>query len=290
MNYRHAYHAGNFADVVKHAVLALVITHLRNKPAPFRIIDTHAGAGLYDLRGEAAEKTGEWRDGIARLVGPEAEPIPQPQAESLKPYLDVVRAMNPAAELHCYPGSPRLARALMRPGDRLVANELHPEDGAALRSLFARDPDTKVLHLDGWTALKALLPPKERRGAILIDPPFEEPDDLDRLREALRQGVARFATGIYLLWYPIKDHAPKVALERALQRDGHAKLLQVDVFVRAPRRTDVLNGAGLFILNPPYRLDEVLQSLMPFLAVRLAQGSGSRATVRWLARERPSHA
>jgi len=290
MNYRHAYHAGNFADVVKHAVLALVIAHLKKKPAPFRIIDTHAGAGLYDLRDEAAEKTGEWRNGIARLVGPQAEPIPQPQAEILKPYLDVVRAMNPAAELHRYPGSPRLARALMRPGDQLVANELHPEDGAALRSLFARDPDSKVLRLDGWTALKALLPPKERRGAILIDPPFEEPGELDRLRQALRQGVARFATGIYLLWYPIKDNAPKVALERALQRDGHAKLLQVDLLVRAPRRADVLNGAGMFILNPPYRLDEVLQSLMPFLAARLAQGSGSRGEVRWLARERPSRA
>jgi 23S rRNA (adenine2030-N6)-methyltransferase len=287
MNYRHAYHAGNFADVVKHAILALVITHLKKKPAPFRVIDTHAGAGIYDLRAEAADKTGEWRSGIGRLVGPEAEAIPAPCAEILKPYLGAVRAMNPAGRLRRYPGSPRLARALMRAGDQLVANELHPEDGAELKALFARDPDTKVLGLDGWTALKSLLPPKERRGVILIDPPFEEPGELERLKEALRQAVARFATGIYLLWYPIKDTKPIAALQRSLLGDGHARLLRVELLVRFPRHPDALNGAGLFILNPPFRLDETLQQLMPFLAARLAQGSGSGSEVRWLAGETP---
>jgi 23S rRNA (adenine2030-N6)-methyltransferase len=285
MNYRHAYHAGNFADVVKHAILALVITHLRKKPSPFRVIDTHAGAGIYDLRAEAADKTGEWRGGIGRLIGPEAEPIPAEPAEILKSYLDVVRAINPPGSLRRYPGSPRLARALMRAGDRLVANELHPEDGAELKTLFARDPVTKVLGLDGWTALKSLLPPKERRGVILIDPPFEEAGELERLREALRQAVARFATGIYLLWHPIKDTRPIAALQRSLRGDGHARLLQVELLIRRPRQPEILNGAGLFILNPPYRLDERLQQLMPFLAARLAQGPGSGVEVRWLARE-----
>jgi 23S rRNA (adenine2030-N6)-methyltransferase len=288
MNYRHAYHAGNFADVVKHAILALVITHLKKKPTPFRVIDIHAGAGIYDLRAEAADRTGEWRSGIGRLVGPEAEPMPAEPAEILKPYLDVVRAMNPPGSLGRYPGSPRLARALMRAGDQLVANELHPEDGAELEALFARDPGTKVLGLDGCMALKSLLPPKERRGVILIDPPFEEPGDLERLREALRQAVARFATGIYLLWYPIKDTRPIAALQRSLRGEGHARLLQVELLIRLPCQPEILNGAGLFILNPPYLLAETLQQLMPFLAARLARGPGSGYAVRWLADEEHS--
>jgi 23S rRNA (adenine2030-N6)-methyltransferase len=290
MNYRHAYHAGNFADVVKHAILALVITYLKRKETPFRVIDTHAGAGAYDLSAEAAERTGEWRNGIGRLIGPGAEPVPAPHAETLKPYLDVVRAMNPPGSLLRYPGSPRLARALMRPGDQLVANELHPEDSAALRALFARDPGTKVLGLDGWLALKSLLPPKERRGAILIDPPFEEPDELERMRGALREAVARFATGVYLLWYPIKDPKPIAALHRALLADGHTRLLKVELLIRAPRHPDILNGTGLLLLNPPHLLDETLQQLMPFLAGRLAHGPGARAEVLWLASEkRNSH-
>jgi len=286
MNYRHAYHAGNFADVVKHAILALVITHLKRKATPFRVIDTHAGAGIYDLRAEAAQKTGEWQNGIGRLIGPEAPPIPAGPSQILKPYLDIVRAMNPAGQLLRYPGSPRLARALMRAGDQLVASELHPEDGAALAALFARDPDTKVLRLDGWMALRSLLPPRERRGVILIDPPFEEAGDLDRLREGLRQAVERFATGIYLLWYPIKDTEPIAALERSLLADGHARLLKVELSIRPPRSPDVLNGAGLFILNPPYLLDETLRQLVPFLAGRLAQGPKGASQVVWLRGEK----
>jgi 23S rRNA (adenine2030-N6)-methyltransferase len=275
MNYRHAYHAGSFADVVKHAILALVITHLKQKEAPFRVIDTHAGAGIYDLGAEAAEKTGEWCNGIGRLLGPGAEPIPPIEARILKPYLDVVRAINPAGRLTRYPGSPRLARALMRPGDQLIANELHPEDGAKLKALFARDPSTKVLALDGWTALKSLLPPKERRGVVLIDPPFEEPGELDRLRQGLRQAVERFATGVYLLWYPIKQVMPIATLHRALISDGFAGLMKVELLTRRPRSPDLLNGAGLLILNPPYLLPEALQQLMPFLAERLALGPGA---------------
>src|SRR3990170_5575144 len=163
MNYRHAYHAGNFADVLKHAVLALVIEHLKRKPAPFRVIDTHAGVGLYDLSGAEAATTGEWRDGIGRLFG---AALAKPVAELLAPYFSVVRQENPSGRLERYPGSPLIARRLLRRGDRLIANELHPEDGDSLRRLFAGDPQTKVLALDGWVALKALLPPKERRGVV----------------------------------------------------------------------------------------------------------------------------
>jgi 23S rRNA (adenine2030-N6)-methyltransferase len=194
--------------------------------------------------------------------------------------------MNPAGRLLRYPGSPRIARALMRAGDRLIVNELHPEDGAQLRALFARDPDTKALSLDGWIALKSLLPPKERRGVILIDPPFEEPGELDRLRDALRQAVARFAAGIYLLWYPIKDPNPVAALQRSMVADGFTKLMKVELLTRLPRNIDALNGAGLLVLNPPHRLDEALQQLMPFLAERLAQEHGAKSEVRWLAGEK----
>jgi 23S rRNA (adenine2030-N6)-methyltransferase len=282
MNYRHAYHAGNFADVLKHAVLALVIEHLKQKPAPFRVIDTHAGVGLYALDGGPAEKTGEWRQGIGRLCGPDAATLPPAAARHLAAYLAAVAAANAPGRLTCYPGSPRIARILLRPGDRLVVNELHPADGAELARLFARDTQTKVLNLDGWTALKALLPPKERRGAVLIDPPYEAPGELQRVAQGLRGAVARFATGIYLLWYPIKDLKPIAAFHRVLAADSHRKLMCVELMTRAARDPDVLNGAGLVVLNPPYRLDAALAELLPFLAERLAAGRGAGHRLAWL--------
>ena len=199
MNYRHAYHAGNFADVLKHAVLALVIEHAKLKPAPFRVLDTHAGIGRYDLTTAEAAKTGEWRQGIARLIGPDARPIPDTQAGLLAPFLDVVRGENPLGELRFYPGSPLIARRLLRPDDRLIATELHPEDCAELRRRFARDKQTRIVELDGWLALKAFLPPKERRGVILIDPPYEARDELQRVTDGLAAAVRRFRGGTYLL-------------------------------------------------------------------------------------------
>jgi 23S rRNA (adenine2030-N6)-methyltransferase len=290
MNYRHAYHAGNFADVLKHAVLALVIDHLKQKAAPFRVIDTHAGAGLYALDGGPAAKTGEWRQGIARIFGPDARPLPAPVARHLASYLGAVAAENPPDRLTRYPGSPRIARALLRPDDRLVANELHPEDGAELARLFARDRQTKVLGIDGWTSLKSLLPPKERRGAVLIDPPYEASGELQRLAQGLRSAVDRFATGIYLLWYPIKDAKPIAAMHRALVADGYQKLLCVELMVRAARDPEGLNGSGLVVLNPPHRLDAALAELLPFLAERLAVGRGAGQRLVWLARERRAKA
>ena len=184
MNYRHAYHAGNFADVLKHVVLMRCLVHLRRKDAPFRIIDTHAGAGRTPLDQAAAMATGEWRQGIARLFGPDAPPLLPEVAELLAPYLDALRAENPDGTLKVYPGSPVLARAMLRAGDALIANELHPEDAATLRALFGKDKACKVLADDGYRALKAALPPKERRGLVLIDPPFEEPGELVRIAAA----------------------------------------------------------------------------------------------------------
>lgn len=277
MNYRHAYHAGNFADVLKHAVLALVIEHLKQKPAPFRVIDTHAGRGLYRLDDEAAQKTGEWQDGIGRLMGPEAPPLPVAMQTILAPYLDVLRKHNADRPFTCYPGSPLIALDLMRPQDHLIANELHPDDGRTLKEAMAHDLRAKVLTIDAWQALKALLPPKERRGVILVDPPFEEPGELARLAKGLGDALRRFATGTYLLWYPIKAASTTSELVRALPAIDDDKLAVAELNVRYLDGALKLAGTGLAIINPPFTLLPKLDVLLPFLAERLSQGPGAEA-------------
>lgn len=272
MNYRHAYHAGNFADVVKHAVLALVIEHLKQKPAPFRVIDTHAGIGLYDLSSEPAQKTGEWREGIGRVM--EAELVP-PVANLLAPYLGVVRELNADGPLLRYPGSPLIARALMRDADRLIVNELHPEDQQELKALFGRDRQVKVMELDAWTAVKALLPPPERRGVVLIDPAFEEAGELDRLVAALSEAAKRFAGGTYLLWYPIKELRPVAAFRRNVAALALPKAMAIELMIRAGDDETRLNGAGLIAVNAPFTLATNLKILLPELARVLAQGKGA---------------
>ncbi|HXI85835.1 MAG TPA: 23S rRNA (adenine(2030)-N(6))-methyltransferase RlmJ [Parvularculaceae bacterium] len=276
MNYRHLYHAGNFADVFKHAALALCLEHLRLKEAPFRVVDTHAGVGRYDLASIEAGKTLEWADGVGRLFGVDAAPLPVEIAPLLAPYLDIVRKLNPDGRLTLYPGSPLIARALLREADRLVANELHPEDGAALAALFKSDARVKIMRLDGWTALKALLPPKERRGLVLVDPPFEAPDEFERLRSALADIQKRFATGMALFWHPVKDENGVAAFrEAAVEIAPPEKFLQAELFIRNPAVYGPLAGCGLLILNPPWTLREKLIRLGPFLAERLMQGEGA---------------
>jgi 23S rRNA (adenine2030-N6)-methyltransferase len=284
MNYRHAYHAGNFADVLKHAVLALVIEHLKGKPAAFRIIDTHAGIGLYDLGSEAARKTGEWRAGIRRVIDAE---LPADVAAILAPYLTVVRGVNGAGPLTRYPGSPLIARRMMRASDRIVVNELHPEDHAELAKLFARDAETKVLSLDGWTALKSLLPPKERRGVVLVDPAFEEQGELDRLVEGLGEAVGRFATGTFLLWYPIKDVQAVTAFRRKIAALELPKALAVELMIRGGDDALRLNGAGLILVNAPYTLEAKLKVLLPVLVRLLAQGEGARFLLHEIGSDAP---
>ncbi len=285
MNYRHVYHAGNFADVLKHTVLALVIEHLKLKPAPFRVIDTHAGIGVYDLGSEAATKTGEWREGIGRILDAGATLSPE-AAAVLAPYLDVVRALNGDGSLARYPGSPLLARHLMREGDRLVVNELHVEDRAALAKLFARDRAVKVLGLDGFTALKSLLPPKERRGVVLVDPAYEVAGELARLVDGLKEVERRFATGTILLWYPIKDEKPIARFRSQIAELGLAKALAVELLVRKPDDPARLNGAGLIVVNAPFTLSARLGALLPDLARLLAQGPGAAFRLETLGRER----
>jgi 23S rRNA (adenine2030-N6)-methyltransferase len=269
-------------------VLALTIDHLKLKDQPFRVVDTHAGAGVYDLASEEAQKTGEWLNGIGRILA--SEPPPD-IADLLASYLAVVRGENDGVEedgaaLLRYPGSPLIARRLMRRGDRLVANEPHPEDHERLKALFAKDPATKILALDGWMALKAVLPPKERRGVVLIDPPFEEPGEFRRLVEGLEAVHRRFATGTVIIWYPIKD----VRKDRAFCRDAAAlsipKLLSVELFVRTPYAEGELSGTGLLIMNPPFTLEAKLSRLLPYLVERLGRGSGAESRLVWLAGER----
>ena len=275
MNYRHIYHAGNFADVLKHAVLALIIEYMKQKDAAFRVIDTHAGVGRYDLMSVQAGKTNEWQGGIGRILGPDAPPLPPDIAALLAPYLAIVREFNAGNTLNAYPGSPELARRLLRIGDALIVNELHPDDHAELLELFIRDAQVKVLQLDGWVAVKALLPPKERRGLVLIDPPYEETGELARLARGLAQALKRFATGTFVLWYPIKDMPPVEEFHASLNNSGIARSLRIELYTRAPDTAERLNGCGLLVINPPWTLEGQMRTLLPFLAGRLASGPGA---------------
>lgn len=278
MNYRHAYHAGNFADVLKHLVLTLVIEHLKHKPAPFRVIDTHAGTGLYDLGSVEAQKTGEWRDGIGRFTGVEA---PGEVRGIMAPYFNALHSSIPGDSgqvLSAYPGSPLIARRLMRRGDVLVANELHPEDRASLESLFARDAAVKVMGLDGWTAIKSLLPPKERRGVVIVDPPFEEPGEFERLVDGLEAGLERFATGTFILWYPMKDLAAVRRFYAAIDRLHIEKILAVELAVadeHAETPVPGLAATGVVVVNPPFTLPANLRAVMPWLSTRVERAAGT---------------
>ena len=275
MNYRHAYHAGNFADVHKHAVLTLLLAHLRRKETPFHVLDTHAGIGRYDLFGEQAGKTGEYEDGIRKLA---SQPADHPL---LTPYLDLVRAENSDGVVHFYPGSPCLIRACLREGDRATLVELHPEDAETLRGLFRRDSQVVVREEDAYQALKACLPPKERRGLVLIDPPYEVKDEFQRMIKGLGEALKRWPTGTYAIWYPIKSRAEVTRFTDELINFGKPALTS-ELMLREPADETKLNGSGLALINPPWQLDEQLASLLPLLHKRL--GCQGKTHLQWLAR------
>jgi 23S rRNA (adenine2030-N6)-methyltransferase len=276
MNYRHAFHAGGPADVVKHAVLTRILVHLRDKPAAFRVIDTHAGAGLYDLRGPEATRSPEWRDGIGRL---NSASIDGEARALLAPYLDAVAALNPSGELATYPGSPVLARALLRSQDRLIACEIEPAAAAALDHNLGRGRRAKAVAIDGWAALNAYLPPPERRGVILIDPPFEAMDEFSRLAQAVEAAHRKWPTGIFLVWYPTKGRQDSDVLAKRLRRSAIAKMLRVEVDFALQREPERLAGCGLIVINPPWKLADELGVLLPPLAKVFAGGY----RVGWLA-------
>ncbi|RUV30490.1 MULTISPECIES: 23S rRNA (adenine(2030)-N(6))-methyltransferase RlmJ [unclassified Mesorhizobium] len=280
MNYRHAYHAGNFADVVKHVVLSRLVEYLKQKDKAFRVIDTHAGIGRYDLSSTEAQKTGEWQGGISRLFD---AALDAPAASLLAPYLEAVRSLNSEGGLNKYPGSPLIARHLMRKQDRLSAIELHRQDAAKLRALFAGDFQTRVIELDGWLALRAHLPPKEKRGLVLVDPPFEEECEFDRLVDGLRKAHKRWPGGIYALWYPVKDRKAVIAFRKALVQSGVPKLLDIGFEIRPPSAEPSLDGSGMVVVNPPFTLERELRTLLPALHKLLVVGKPAHWTLEWLA-------
>ena len=262
MNYRHAFHAGNHADVFKHAALTFVLEWLAQKPAPFAVLDTHAGVGVYDLASEGAQRTREFEGGVGRVF--------EPGLASAPGYSALLRAMNPGG-LTTYPGSPEIVRRSLRGQDRLIACELHPDDAAALRARYRGDPRIAVHHRDGYEAIGALLPPKERRGLVLIDPPYEQTDEAERLAAALAVGLRRWANGTFMAWYPIKDGLIGAALARAAIAGGFPKTLQAE-FSPFERDGVRLAGGGLLIVNAPWKLDERLAALGVELSGRLGEG------------------
>jgi 23S rRNA (adenine2030-N6)-methyltransferase len=282
MNYRHAYHAGNFADVVKHIILMRIVLYLQRKEQSFRVVDTHAGIGRYDLQGVEAGKTGEWQNGVARLLSTTLEPA---VAELVQPYIDVVHAENPDGAMRHYPGSPLIVRHLLRKQDRLSALELHPQDAALLQEVFEGDYQVRVTELDGWLALGAHLPPKEKRGLVLIDPPFEVAGEFDRLVEGLVRAHKRFSGGTFALWYPVKDRQEVRRFTQALHETGIPKILRTELMIRAPSPEPRLDGTGLIIINPPFTLESELRIILPALSKILSEDKNAGFMLDWIRAE-----
>jgi 23S rRNA (adenine2030-N6)-methyltransferase len=282
MNYRHAFHAGNFADVFKHILLTRILLHLARKATPFRVIDTHAGIGIYDIQGPEARRTLEAASGIGRL-----ETASRPRAVELllSPYLETIAQVRADYGASIYPGSPEFERRLTRPQDRVTLAELHPEDAATLSAHYRRDNRMSVLPLDGWQALMAGIPPKERRGLVLVDPPFEKPDEFDDIATRLVKAWRKWPTGTYAIWYPVKTLHPVDRLGQSLSAADLRKVLRLDLYIRRPDQADSLNGCGLIVINPPWHFAVEAERLLSWLADVLAQGEGSGFRVDWIVPE-----
>jgi 23S rRNA (adenine2030-N6)-methyltransferase len=279
MNYRHAFHAGNHGDVFKHVVLTRVLSHMTKKDKPFRLLDAHAGIGRYDLSGPEAFKTGEWRDGIGLLR--EAQPGAD-ECALLEPYLSIVERMNQEGSFRHYCGSPEIAARMMRPKDRIVLNELHPQDRATLTANYASDRRVRVTGVDAAQAVKAELPFAERRGVVLLDPAYESPDDSADLARMMMHIVQRMAQTVVLAWYPVKSEEFVAGLLDRMKRLNLPGLLHIQLIVKEVHEFGGLAGSGLLVLNPPWPLEEECRKLLPFLARVLGKGRWGRSTVEWL--------
>ncbi len=283
LSYRHIYHAGNFADVFKHAILVLLLRALQRKDKPLCYLETHAGAGRYDLHSEQARKNAEFKGGIHRLWRAKSPP---PEIED---YLLAVRAINGGqpgrAPPRYYPGSPVIARSVLRPQDRMVLSELHPADYELLQAEFREYPRVVVHRMDGYQALKAFLPPPERRGLVLMDPAFELPGELDRVVEGLILAHRRWESGVFALWYPILPRLPLSAFFDSLRDSGIRKILLCELCPYPEDNPVGLNGTGMVIVNPPWRVEEHLQILLPWLWSRLTYRQQGRHRVTWLVPE-----
>lgn len=277
MNYRHIYHAGNICDVVKHSILATLLRHLLAKDKPFTVLDTHAGTGCYNLQDERATKTNEAASGILKFL--EAAPI-----EGLEAYYGLLRKLNPDNIWQQYPGSPLIVRHMLRAQDELIACELHPEDANELRRRFYHDPQVHVHQRDGYEALMALFPPASKRGLVLIDPPYEQPDEFDRLTQNLVAAHKRWNAGQFAVWYPIKERPTIWRWHEALVASGMRKILCAEFIFEREVRSDRLNGTGMIIVNPPWQFEEELKRLFP--ALHQALGTPHQGgSINWLVGE-----
>lgn len=283
MNYRHAFHAGSFSDVLKHAVLARILVHLKRKEAPFRFIDTHAGAGRYDLSGDEARRSPEWREGIARVLT--ARP-PAPVGELLRSYLQAVGPHDAEGRPVAYPGSPAIAQTLMRAQDRIALCEANPDEREALIAALGRDRRLSIVSTDGYVALNAYLPPKERRGVILIDPPFEAPGEAGGIVHALERALRKWPTGAYVAWRPIRDARDDARFLNAVAALGAPNILRLELDIGpGPIRAhgqEPLTRAGLLVVNPPHPLVGEARTLLPWLAQTLGRGEGGKQLCDWV--------
>jgi len=279
LSYRHSFHAGNHADVLKHTVQSLILESLKEKEKPFLYLDTHAGAGRYKLSGEHAERTGEYLEGIARIW--QQDDLP----EELESYIGAVKAFNQSGQLRYYPGSPLIARHLLREQDSLQLTELHPSDFPLLRSEFQKDNRARVERADGYTQLKAKLPPVSRRGLILIDPPYEIKTDYQDVVKGISEGYKRFATGTYALWYPVVLRQQIKRMIRDLEETGIRRILQIELAVRPDSDQRGMTASGMIVINPPWKLEQQMANVLPWLHKKLVPAGTGSTTLSWIVPE-----
>lgn len=279
LSYRHLFHAGNFADVFKHALLSRLLIALAAKDKPYCYLDTHAGTGRYDLSHEWAWKKREFENGIARLW--DRKDIPA----AFTPYMDAVRAENPKGRLRYYPGSPLIALKLRRPGDRILLTELNRADCAELESVVGRERHVAVHLMDGYEGLKTLLPPRERRGLVLLDSSFDRAREFARIVKALKEAHLRWATGIYAIWYPLMQPAAMRDFSRSVEKSGIRKILRLELRVKKQEPDTPMPGSGMLVVNPPWKFDAEARPLLDWLAQALSQDGSGKAKVDWLVPE-----
>ncbi len=279
MNYRHAFHAGNHGDVLKHVLLMRVLAYLAQKDAALAVLDAHAGIGCYDLSGVEALKTGEWRGGVGALLSAE---LPAELAALLSPYLTAVRMLNVDGTLRHYPGSPVLARSMLRRGDRLILNELHPADFQTLVGRFRNDLHVRVTSVDAAQAVKAALPFKEKRGLVLIDPAFEVTDETTRVSRMVGQALRRMGNVCMMIWYPVTTQAFADEFVSALTFPGAKSVLRAELLVREPAHNGGLAGSGVVVVNPPWTLHGEAEKILPALAAILGEGGQGRHRLEWI--------
>ncbi|EPE2230403.1 23S rRNA (adenine(2030)-N(6))-methyltransferase RlmJ [Cronobacter turicensis] len=279
LSYRHSFHAGNHADVLKHTVQSLIIESLKEKDKPFLYLDTHAGAGRYLLSGEHAERTGEYLEGIARIW--QRDDLPA----ELEPYISAVSYFNRSGQLRYYPGSPLIARQLLRPQDSLQLTELHPSDFPLLRGEFQKDERARVERADGYQQLKSKLPPASRRGLILIDPPYEIKTDYQAVVQGINEGYKRFATGVYALWYPVVLRNQIKRMMNDLESTGIRRILQIELAVRPDSDQRGMTASGMVVINPPWKLEQQMATLLPWLHKALVPAGTGHTTLKWVVPE-----